>query len=209
MRASEGQGGRMNSFKKTLITGLIAVALLCLIFFVLKSFWNIITPIRTLSALIFNRYIPGLEIVLLLIFILLIGFGLNLWEKRKSPFTRTINRIPFVGRLLNLFQSIKKTVSFWIGDKKELESEHKNKAWVLIKWAPGIYSLGLTSQTSIKKINQATGEELIAVLPTSVPFPATGVSLFFLPLNKIIPLDIPIDMGFELLMSAGLLKIDD
>ena len=188
----------MNFIKKSLIIGLITTALLGIVVFITKLLWGFLAPFKYLSLIIFGRYIFGFELIGLLIFMFIIGFLINIWEKRKGPIEKRIRRIPLVEKFLNLIQAIKDTVSYWFG-----RSEKKHP-YVAVKLSSNSYRLGITAYNRIK-IN---GKDMIAVAIVSWPFPNTGPFIDFYQENQIIPLDnIPVNIIIQLQTTGTLLKV--
>lgn len=204
--------------KKNFYTGLIAAIFLGVVAMAGKILLMLLYPLVYIAGCItkFTEHLfhylsfPGVGYVVLIILLFILGMTINYWETKTGIFGRIIGgrllKIPILNKIAGIFSSIKSTVSSWLTRK---EDKKEKGFWVLIKWMPGYYSLAMTSYTSIAEINKAADEDLIAVLPNSCPIPATGATLLFTLRKNIIPLDIPFEVGWQLILSCGLLKLKD
>lgn len=198
----------MKFLKKCFIIGLIAAILLGLIYWALKFIWNIFSPFKLFSTLIFGKHIFGLEIVIALIFIIIVGFLINLWEKKSGP----IKQKTVIHKILNFFHAIKNTVSRWLD-----ASQPSRGIYVAVEIAPGVSALGMTSYNTFRFNNYDKDgkylleeSERIAVSLVSWPFPTTGPLIVFVQRDKIQPLDkIPPEIIVQLIMTATILKFKD
>lgn len=198
----------MKFLKKCFIFGLIAVLLLGLVYWILKFIWNILSPFKLISALIFGKYVFGLEIVAALLFIIIVGFLMNLWEKKSGP----IEQKTVTHKILNFFHAVKITVSRWFDASQQSEG-----IYVAVEIAPGVSALGMTSYNAFpfytydkEYVGKLNIEDRIAVGLISWPIPTTGPLIVFVQRDKIQPLDkIPPEIIVQLIMTATMLKFKD
>lgn len=151
----------------------------------------------------FSKPIPGLGLVVLIILITLTGiFAKHYIGKKLISFGEMILvKIPVLNGIYNTTKQIMESFS-----NKEKSAFRKV---VLIEYPrPGIYSPGfLTGETPEEAIGK-TGKRLVNVFVPTSPNPTTGY-LVFVPLEDVIMLDMTIEDGFKLLLSAGVIKLKE
>ena len=140
--------------------------------------------------------IPGLEIVLSIIFITLIGFiSLSFIGKRilklindllkKIPFLRTIYSA--IGQMTESFATTK----------------GKKKSVVLIEYPrKGSWAVGFATKDNKGEISKKTNEVLVNVFVPTTPNPTSGFLLMF-PKKEIIYLDMSFEEASKFIVSAG------
>jgi uncharacterized membrane protein len=194
----------MKFIKRCFIIGLIGAGLIGLVFWILKSIWSFLQPFKYLTKIIFGKTIPGLEILVILIFILIIGIIINFLEKKIGPIDKQVKKISFIHRILNFFSSIKNTVSHWLGEKSDKNVQ--KSIYVAVEIFPGFSVLGMTSYNNLN-INK---EDRVAVAIISWPFPTTGPIIAFVRKEMIYELnEIPPEIVVQTIMSATLLKLEN
>ena len=140
--------------------------------------------------------IPGLEILISLILITLVG-----WLS-----------LSFLGRrLLNLFNNILKkipilrTIYSAIGQMTEsLSQSKKNKKSVVLIEYPrkGSWAVGFATKENSGEISDKTKKELINVFVPTTPNPTSGFLLMF-PKEDVIYLDLTFEEASKFIVSAG------
>lgn len=208
----------MKNIKTIIITGFFAAFLLGLMIKIIKLTLSLISglpfwvaqfiPFHSLSSESVKFLI---EMTTLLVFALILGLILNYWHAKKNPFEQLIANIPVVNAVVNFFIAMKNTFGFWIEQKnkqkKNVDTSIYNK-WVLGELFPGRYMLGLISEISIKEITEKLDKERIGFYLPSTPNPITGY-YYILPSDKIIPLNIPFEIGLQIIATGGFVKTAD
>ena len=69
----------------------------------------------------------------------------------------------------------------------------------------GIYSPGFLTGESLAEAEEMAGKRLVNVFVPTVPNPTTGF-LIFVPEEEVIYLDMSVEDGFKLIISAGVIK---
>ena len=192
----------MHRLKTIIFTGFLTLFVLGLVFSIIKGLWILLTQFSKLVT----GYLPfsffGSEVIILFVLILILGTIIYVWQSKTGPLGKLIIKIPFIGNLIKFLTLIKNTIS------SQSSKEYKKKMWVLAEFNPGIYKLGLTIGTSLEEINKKTKGEKIVFFWLSSPSPITGF-IYFVPREKIIPLDISFEVGLQLVVGAGMLKIEN
>ena len=187
-----------SNIKNNLVPGIIVVVPIVISIVVLK--WLIDFFDNLTSPLIQNYvhiYIPGLGIVVSIIFIYLIGLSTKNYLGRKLIQTgeRLVIRIP-----------VAKTVYFAVKQIIETLTTRENReaqSVVLIEYPrKGIYSIGLFNGTiKLSGQGQIFGNVLII---TSIN-PASGFTVL-VPVDEIQFTSMPIDQAMKLIVSGGIVK---
>ncbi len=141
--------------------------------------------------------IPGLEILVSIVIITLIG-GLSLSFIGKK-FLNIINdlfkKIPI---LRTIYSAIGQMTESFAGSKK-----NKKKTVVLVEYPrKGSWAVGFATKENSGEIKKKTNQELINVFVPTTPNPTSGFLLMF-PKNEVIYLDISFEEASKFIVSAG------
>ena len=140
--------------------------------------------------------IPGLEILISIFLITLIGWlSLSFIGKRLFDlFENVLNKIPIlrtiysaVGQLIETFTKSKS------GKKNVVLVEYPRK---------GVWAVGFATNENTGEIKKKTGQELINVFVPTTPNPTSGFLLMF-PKNEVIYLDLSFEEASKFIVSAG------
>lgn len=141
--------------------------------------------------------IPGLGIVLAMAVV--IGTGIivaNLFGQQLLQLgEQVLDRIPLVR---TIYASVKKLMqSIFTGSGKSFRKV------VLIEYPrAGIWSLAFLTGDGAPEINEKTGADMVSVFIPTTPNPTSGFMLL-LPRADVIELDMPVDDGFKMIISVG------
>jgi len=140
--------------------------------------------------------IPGLEIVLAVIFITLIGYlSLSfIGKKILQLFNDMLKRIPIL-----------RTIYSAIGQMAEtLAPKRKSKKSVVLVEYPrkGSWAVGFATKDNKGEISKKTNQKLINVFVPTTPNPTSGFLLMF-PKEDIIYLDMNFEEASKFIVSAG------
>ena len=140
--------------------------------------------------------IPGLEIILSIIFITLIGFiSLSLIGRR---ILRLINdllkKIPFLRTIYSALGQMTETFANKKGKKKNV---------VLVQYpSKGSWAVGFATKDNKGEISKKTNDTLVNVFIPTTPNPTSGFLLMF-PKKEVIYLDMSFEEASKFIVSAG------
>ena len=140
--------------------------------------------------------IPGLEILISLILITIIGWlSLTFIGKRFVLIIEAIlNRIPI---LRTIYSSAEQLIENFSQDKKS------QKSVVLVQYPrQGVWAIGFVTKENSGKIKEAIGQETMNVFVPTTPNPTSGFLLMF-PKKDIIFLDLTFEEASKFVVSAG------
>ena len=140
--------------------------------------------------------IPGLEIVISIIFITLIGFiSLSFIGKRILKLINDLlKKIPFL-----------RTIYSAIGQMTEsfANKKGKKKSVVLVQYpSKGSWAVGFATKDNKGEITKKTNTKLVNVFVPTTPNPTSGFLLMF-PKKEVIYLDMSFEEASKFIVSAG------
>ena len=140
--------------------------------------------------------IPGLEILLSVIFITLIG-GLSLsfiGKKFLQLFNDLLKKIPMLRTIYSAIGQMTETFAPKKGSKKSV---------VLIQYPrKGSWAVGFATKENKGEISKKTNTELVNVFVPTTPNPTSGFLLMF-PKSEIVYLDMTFEEASKFIVSAG------
>ena len=145
--------------------------------------------------------IPGLEILIALIIITLIGWlSLSfLGKKFFDLFNSILKKIPIL-----------RTIYSAIGQMTEsfTKTDNKQKSVVLLEYPrKGVWAVGFATKENEGLIKEKIKEDLINVFVPTTPNPTSGF-LLLVPKKDLIFLDISFEQASKFIVSAGTTNID-
>ena len=173
---------------------------LYLTLFIIKFSGNIIPKeINPNNYLPFD--IPGLEILIALIIITLIGWlSLSfLGKKFFELFNSVLKRIPIL-----------RTIYSAIGQMTEsfTKSDHSQKSVVLLEYPrQGVWAVGFATKENKGLIEKKINQHLVNVFVPTTPNPTSGF-LLMVPKKDLIFLNISFEQASKFIVSAGTTDID-
>ena len=187
------------------LTGLVVAAPIYITYFLISWFVEALDAffrpwipgvLQPTTYLPFN--VPGVGVILALILLTLIG-GLtaNLLGRSLLAYGEgLIRQMPFVGTVYTALQQIFKTAVREDGGgfSKVALIEYPRK---------GLYAVAFVTKAADRRVNETTGETMIGVFLPTTPNPTSGF-LLFVPEDDITILDMTIEEGARLVISAGL-----
>ncbi len=147
-------------------------------------------------------YIPGLGIVITIVFIFLMGiFVTNIIGRKMIDIgERIIGRIPIVNSVYRASKQFLEAVS--------ITNKHSLNKVVLIEYPrKGIYSVGFITSPAkgqIKQITRDAREEVVNIFIPTTPNPTSGMFVM-LPEDNVIPLSMTVEEGIKLVVSGGMI----
>ena len=180
-------------------TGIVVLVPIGLTIYLSKFLMN--TSSKILPSQINPNYylpfeIPGLEIIITIIFITIIGFISLSYLGKK-----------FLQIIDNLFKRIPLLGTFWSAIKQMSQSfkdsGNSSKSVVLVEYPrKGVWAVGFATKKNTGEIADKTNKELLNVFVPTTPNPTSGFLLMF-PLDEIIYLNMTFEEASKFIVSAG------
>jgi len=181
------------------ITGIVVLVPIGITLYLTKFFISISSKLIP-AEINPNNYlpflIPGLEIVLAIIFITFIGYlSLSfIGKKILQLFNDLLKKIPIL-----------RTIYSAIGQMAEtLSPQRKNKKSVVLIEYPrkGSWAVGFATKDNKGEMSKKTSQNLVNVFVPTTPNPTSGFLLMF-PKDEVIYLDMNFEEASKFIVSAG------
>lgn len=147
--------------------------------------------------------VPGLGIAVALFFFIMIGwFATNIlgrWVYRLAEYI--VHKMPFVSKVYGAVKQIMETI---------LASQSQAFREVVMLEYPrkGVWSIGFITGASKGEVQRLTEKETVNVFVPTTPNPTSGY-LLFVPRNELHFLDMTVEEGVKLVVSAGIISPPD
>ena len=145
--------------------------------------------------------IPGLEILISIIIITIVGWlSLSfLGKKLFDLFETVLNKIPILRTIYSAVGQLTETFA---------KSKKDKKSVVLVEYPrKGTWAVGFATKENKGIINDKIGNELVNVFVPTTPNPTSGF-LLMVPKKNLIFLDISFEQASKFIVSAGTSDID-
>lgn len=146
---------------------------------------------------LFGRSIPGIGILASIVLIFIMGFFISnvIGEKLFNYGEKMLQKIPIVPKL---YFGIKQII-----DALSLQGKQVFNRVVLVEYPrKETYAVGFITGECRGEVQQKTAAKLINVFIPTTPNPTSGM-LILVPDNEIIYLDMSVEEGIKLIVSAG------
>jgi len=181
------------------ITGIVVLIPIGITFYLVKFFISI-SPKLIPSNINPNSYlpysIPGLEILLSVIFITLIG-GLSLsfiGKKVLQIFNDLLKKIPILRTIYSAIGQMAETLA---------PKRKSRKSVVLVEYPrKGSWAVGFATKDNKGEISKKTNKNLVNVFVPTTPNPTSGFLLMY-PKEDVIYLDMNFEEASKFIISAG------
>ncbi len=140
--------------------------------------------------------IPGIEIIIALILITLIGWlSLSfIGKKLLNIFDNILNKIPILRTIYSAFSQMLDTFA---------KSKTNKQNVVLVEYPrKGTWAVGFATNKNTGEIKNKIGQEVVNVFVPTTPNPTSGFLLMF-PKEDVIYLDITFEQASKFIVSAG------
>ena len=181
------------------ITGIVVLIPIGITLYLTKFFISVSSKLIP-NELNPNTYlpfaIPGLEIVLAIIFITLVGsLSLSFIGKKILQFVNDLfKRIPILRTIYSAIGQMTETLAPKKGDKKSV---------VLIEYPrKGSWAVGFATKDNEGEISKKTNKNLVNVFVPTTPNPTSGFLLMF-PKEEVLYLDMSFEEASKFIVSAG------
>jgi uncharacterized membrane protein len=190
------------NLRRYLITGIATVVPLAATLYLLRYLIEFIDGISQPAVVaIYGQPIPGLGLLITLAILILVGVFVSyaVGKKAAELLDKVMLKIPLSRTIYSIIKNISDTF---------LCSDREFGQVVLIKYMPDVYTMGFLAGKSPAEIDAATSMKLVNVFVPTSPNPTTGV-LFMVPEERVVPLDMSVDKGMQIIVSAGFLGPDN
>lgn len=144
-------------------------------------------------------YLPGIGIAIAIVFFFLVGwFATNFLGRMFIRIAEYIvDRVPIIRNLYSAIKQIFETVM-------ASQSQAFREVVMLEYPRKGVYSIGFVTGKSEGEVQTATKNETINVFVPTTPNPTSGY-LLFVPKQELIYLNMTVEEGVKLVVSAGII----
>jgi len=188
-------------FKKYFITGLLVLLPVWATYYVLTALLGVIDGILAdLPAHFLGYRIPGLGIVTLVLFVLLVGilFANYLGSQIVRASDELLHKVPLVRGVYFTVKQVMETFSM----------KHKFHGVGLVEYPrKGCYSVGFMTGEAPGGALGLTGRFVTVFVPTT-PNPTAGF-LLILPESEVTKLDMTVEEGMKFIISLGLVPLNE
>ena len=199
MSKKKSKRSLFSSIRNNFIAGIvvlipIGITLYLTLFFIKISSKILPKEINPNHYLPYN--IPGLEILISVVLITLIGWiSLSFIGKKLFDYFETIlNKIPILRTIYSAVGQLTETFAKSKSDKKSV---------VLVEYPrKGTWAVGFATKENKGEIRDKVGEDLINVFVPTTPNPTSGFLLMFAK-KEVIFLDISFEQASKFIVSAG------
>ena len=140
--------------------------------------------------------IPGIEILISIIFITLVGgLSLSFLGKRVLKFIDDLfKKIPFLRTIYSAILQMTESFS---------SKDNNKKSVVLVEYPrKGVWAVGFATKENKGQMSKKTNKDLINVFVPTTPNPTSGFLLMF-PVDEVIHLDMSFEEASKFIVSAG------
>jgi len=189
----------MKKLKRLFIRGFFALIPLVVTIYVLQIIFSFLEGLLSLFIRdLFGITIPGVGVVASVLLILFIGFIVtNVLGARLVGYgEKLIGKVPLVPKIYFAIKQI--IVAFSLQGKQSFSKV------VMVEYPrKGIYSIGFIISACRAEIQAASEKPLINIFVPTTPNPTTGF-LLMVPEDEVIVLDMSVEEGLKLILSAGM-----
>ncbi len=181
------------------VTGVIVLIPIAFTLYLTKLLLNLssrILPDKINPNTYLNFYIPGVEILLTVLFITIIGgLSLSFLGKKFLQFIDDLfKKIPILRTIYTAFTQMTETFT---------QNKSGKKSVVLVEYPrKGTWAVGFATKDNKGEIQSKTNKELVNVFVPTTPNPTSGFLLMF-PKEEVIYLDISFEEASKFIVSAG------
>ena len=185
--------------KRYFITGLLVIIPIWGTYLVLSALLRFLEGFLGSFLKSYDKvYIPGMGIIALFIFILLVGLFTTNFIGRKimALWEDTMKKVPLVRNVYSVLKHVVDTVS--------LQGEEQFSRVVFLEFPrEGMYSIGFVTGVMRGEVQNLSGDRVVSVFIPTTPNPTTGYFLF-VPESKLIPSSMGVEDGMKIVISGGL-----
>jgi len=187
--------------RRYLFTGLLVMLPVVVTAFVLwRLFFTLDDILGRFVETYLGRSLPGVGLIALVALIMGIGaVASNILGRRAIHFgERVVTRVPLMGWIYATTKQLFSTIL-------EERSESFRKVVLVSYPQKGTYSVAFLTSYSPKSIEGGLGKGFVTVFLPTTPNPTSGF-LLVVPADEVIPMNLTVDEGLKLVISAGALS---
>lgn len=200
-----------HTLKTYLFTGVLVTAPVAITLYLAVELFTYID--KNVTALIPEKYnpetylpygLPGLGVVLLLLFLILVGMmTANFVGRAMMKFGRSIiEKMPIISGIYNAFRKIFETL-LGSGEKTAFRQP------VLVEYPrKGMKTIAFLTGPVYREVQKKSSEALVSIYVPTTPNPTSGF-LIYVPKKDIEPLNIGVDDALKIILSMGIINPDD
>jgi uncharacterized membrane protein len=206
LTGSTGINTRRSPFRllrKYFLVGLVVIAPVGFTAFVLVWVFQRIDSILGVPLRAMGLRIPGLGFVLLLVFLILVGWIVHLAAGRQLLrwWNHALSRFPLTGRI---YSAVSQIVQSIVGSRRRLF-----RRAVLVPYpTDGLWVVAFVTNEEASEMSKWVGEPCVNVFVPTTPNPTSGFMLV-VPKNRTIAIDTPVDEAMKLIVSGGAVSPTD
>ncbi|MCX7750779.1 MAG: DUF502 domain-containing protein [Candidatus Bipolaricaulota bacterium] len=193
--------------RRTFVSGLLVLGPLALCLYLLWLLYRLAyaalgphTAFAELMRRVLGRYVPGTEVVVTVLFILLVGAVARHWVGRGvlRGVERVVRAVPGVR---NLYWGARQLVRVMLEREGAVA---QGRRIVLVEFPqPGCHVLGFLTNEEVPSWGGEFSPDTVAVYIPTAPNPLSGWVLF-VPRSKVTPVDLTAEEALSLILSGGL-----
>ncbi len=191
----------MNRLRKFFFTGIIVLLPLIITVYVLLVIFNLVDGLLAeLIEKLVGFPLPGLGILLTVIFVLLVGLvATNVIGKRIiALFERVFTRIPMVKII---YGAVKQII-----DAFSIQPRDAFRRVALVEYPRrGIYAIGFVTGEGTGEVQEKTAAQVSSIFIPTTPNPTSGM-LLLVPQTEITYLDMSVEEGLKWIISGGVVN---
>ncbi len=208
--------GLKGAMKKHFLTGLLIFVPMALTIFLVTWLDDVIMEQIAVLPDKFNPQfylpfkVPGLGIIITLLFIYIVGFLGSIYMGRRivETYEKMLDKVPGVRWLYVVAKQLLEAV-FTLVEEFQGKGAERFSGVVLVEYPRrGIYSLAFVTGDSRGEVQTKTETEVANVFIPTTPNPTSGFYLM-IPKEQLIPLEIGVEQAFRLIISAGMVGSED
>lgn len=192
-----------DSFVSGLLVILPIGATAFIVWLIYQFIWNLVGPLTGFTEWVRERtgtWIPGLEIVLTLLLILVVGVLIRYWFGRTlyHRLERLLISTPLLGKLYDATRQLAQLLF-----RRHVPALERFGRVVMVEYPKkGTYVVGVLTRTDTGRIADIGGKRYVTVYVPTSPNPLSGW-LLFVPEEEIAYLDIPVEDVMTMTLSGG------
>ncbi|MFH1610095.1 MAG: DUF502 domain-containing protein [Candidatus Bipolaricaulota bacterium] len=193
--------------RRTFVSGLLALLPLGLTLYILWLLYQLAyslfgphTAFAGFMRRVIGRYIPGTEVAITVLMVLLVGVVVRHWVGRVllRGVERAVLAVPGVRKL---YWGTRQLAHVVLRRETALGA---GRRMVLVEFPyPGSYVLGMITNEDVAKMSGLFSPDMVSVYIPTAPNPLSGWVLF-VPRAKIAPVELTTEEGLSLILSGGL-----
>ncbi len=190
--------------RRYFFTGLLVILPASISVFILwKLFFGLDAILGQLVAKYYGREIPGIGLIVLLSLIVIVGaVAGNFFGRRMiGAGEGMVNRIPIIRWIYRTTKQMFSTILH--------ERSTTFRRVVLVEYPhKGMWSMAFVTSETGGRLTKDLGRDVVTVFLPTTPNPTSGFFLI-VPREDVVSLEMPIDEGLKLVVTAGVLSRDN